>query len=494
MLSAVERDLGEEIASYYADPLGFVRFAFPWGKAGGPLAAYTEPDRWQCEFLDWLGGEIRSRQFDGVHPVMPIRAAVSSGHGIGKGALTGMLVAFIMSTREDAKGVITANTSDQLQSKTWSSIQIWVNRCITARWFEMNTAILYRKGARPSWKCEPYTCDPENSEAFQGLHNAESTPFLIFDESSTVPEGIWVASEGAMTDGEPMWFAFSNPTRRRGSFYDIVFGGHSRWKSWVIDARTCRHPNKALIAEQLADWTEDSDRFRVRVRGIPPKAEDAQFIDSGRVLDAQKRKVVVLPDEPLVAGCDLAWGGADANVIRFRRGRDARSVPAIRIPGELTRDPAVLTNRLADVLMQTYDGHPVAMLFLDSAGIAGAVGTRLRALGHQNVLEVNFGADSPNPQCRYMRDWMWFQMKDWLLTGAIDASPRLEADLTGPGLREDLKQRVWLESKKEMKARDIASPDEGDALALTFAQPIRLKAQLGRPVGGWLPTPTNWTG
>jgi hypothetical protein len=56
--------------------------------------------------------------------------------------------------------------------------------------------------------------------------------------------------------------------------------------------------------------------------------------------------------------------------------------------------------------------------------------------------------------------------------GAIDASPRLETDLTAPGIREELKQRVWLESKKEMKARDVASPDEGDALALTFAQPI----------------------
>jgi hypothetical protein len=183
--------------------------------------------------------------------------------------------------------------------------------------------------------------------------------------------------------------------------------------------------------------------------------------------------VAVLPDEPLVAGCDLAWGGSDANVIRFRRGRDARSIPAIRIPGELTRDPSVLTNRLGDVLSKEYGGQPVAMLFLDSAGIAGAVGTRLRTLGHKNVLEVNFGADSPSNKCRYMRDFMWSEMKDWLLTGAIDKSSRLENDLTAPGLRDDTQQRIWLESKKDMKARDIASPDEGDALALTFAQKVQ---------------------
>ena len=490
----VDLELAERVADYYEDPLGFVRDFFPWGRPG-PLQAYQEPDAWQCAFLEWLGGEIQSRAFNGVDPVMPIRAAVSSGHGIGKGALTGMLVAFLMSTRRDCKGVITANTNTQLQDKTWANVDVWVKRCLTAHWFELNTSIMYRKGFRASWKCSPQTCDPDNSEAFAGQHNVASTSFYINDEDSTVPESIHEVQEGGLTDGEPMWFLFGNPTRRRGTFYDVVFSGKGKsWKTWVLDARTCQFPNKQLLAEQEEAWGEDSDRFRVRVRGLPPRAEDAQFIDAARVTAAQKRQVVVLPDEPLVAGCDLAWGGADANVIRFRRGRDARSIPVIRIPGELTRDPSVLTNRLADVLRQRYNDQPVAMLFLDSAGIAGAVGTRLRALGHQNVLEVNFGADSPDTQCRFMRDFMWQTMKEWLLTGAIDGSPRLETDLCGPGLREDLKQRVWLESKKEMKARDVASPDEGDALALTFAQPVGILREPSRPRGGWLPVSQSWQG
>lgn len=487
----VEGEIHDWCSEMYADPLGFVRGAFPWGEPG-PLIAYKEPDAWQSEFLDWLGAEIRERKFDGVQAVMPIRGAVSSGHGIGKGALTGMLVSFIMSTRRDAKGVITANTNTQLQDKTWAAIQTWVQRSITAHWFAINTSIMYRHGKRPSWKCSPQTCDPENSEAFAGQHNVASTSFYVFDEASNISESIFETAEGGLTDGEPMLFMFGNPTRRRGLFHDTVFGGAGkRWKTWVIDARTCAFPNKELIREQQEDWGEDSDRFRVRVRGIPPKAEDAQFIDSGRVLAAQKRQVVCLADEPLVAGCDLAWGGSDSNVIRFRRGRDARSIPAIRIPGELTRDPSVLTNRLADILGGTHGPErlKVAMLFLDSAGIAGAIGTRLRALGFQNVLEVNFGADSPDPKCRYMRDVMWQRLKDWLLVGAIDTSPRLESDLTAPGLREDLKQRIWLESKKDMKRRDVPSPDEADALALTFAQPVAVGGQ-SRPVTPFQPRST----
>lgn len=488
--SSHQQELAAAVREYYDDPLGYVLFAFPWGKPGA-LVAHKEPDLWQCEFLDALGAEIKARAFDGSTPVMPIRFAVSSGHGIGKGALTGMLVNFLMSTRDHVKGVITANTGPQLQDKTWAAILAWSKLSLTRDWFEMNTSIMYAKGHREAWKVTPQTCDPDNSESFAGQHNAASTSFYINDEDSNVPEIIHEVEEGGLTDGEPMQFLFGNPTRRSGAFYDIIFGDKGkRWKTWIIDARTCKFPNQELIREQCEDWGgEDSDRFRVRVRGLPPNASDAQFIDSQRVRDAQKRHVVVLPDEPLVAGCDLAWGGSDSNVIRFRRGRDARSIPTIRIPGELTRDPAVLTNRLADVLSATYDGRKVAMLFLDSAGIAGPIAQRLRDLGHKNVREINFGADSPSPKARYYRDWMWMQMKEFLLTGAIDNSPRLETDLCGPGLREDAKQRVWLESKKDMKRRDISSPDDGDALALCFAAAVgpapKTAAAPYRPATAW---------
>jgi hypothetical protein len=67
---------------YYANPLGFVMWAFPWGK--GTLANFTGPDDWQREFLKQLGQEVQARGFDGTSPVDAIRMATASGHGIGK--------------------------------------------------------------------------------------------------------------------------------------------------------------------------------------------------------------------------------------------------------------------------------------------------------------------------------------------------------------------------------------------------------------------------
>jgi hypothetical protein len=72
-------------------------------------------------------------------------------------------------------------------------------------------------------------------------------------------------------------------------------------------------------------------------------------------------------------------------------------------------------------------------MFIDSAGISGAVGSRLRQLGHGNVIEINSGADSPDQHYANMRAYMWGKLKTWLRDAAIDADPRLEVDLSGPG-------------------------------------------------------------
>ena len=468
-----ETELIELVARYVNDPLGFVLAAYPWGEEG-PLKDHAGPDEWQTEFLSAIGKECRANKFNGFDPVRPIRRAVSSGHGIGKSVTVAWLVDWIMSTRPNCKGTVTAMSFPQLETKTWPAIQTWTKMCITSHWFTVTSSLMYQTENKDSWQVAPQSSKEENSEAFAGQHAATSTSFYIFDEDSGIPEIVHKVAEGGLTDGEPMIFCFGNPTRNTGHFYDACFGRmRSRWNPTIVDSRKSRFTNKEQIKEWAEDYGEDSDFFRVRVLGLPPSASDAQFIDQGRVLAAQKRSVVVLPDEPLVAGADLAWGGGDDNVIRFRRGLDARSIAPIRIKGEFTRDPSVLTNRLADVLGRDYNGHKVSMLFLDSAGIAGPIASRLRNLGFKNVQEVNFGSDSPDPKCRFMRDYMWQMMKEWLLSGAIDKHPELEADLTGPGIRPDSRQRVWLESKETMKKRGVDSPDDGDALCLTFAAPVR---------------------
>lgn len=198
----------------------------------------------------------------------PIRVAVSSGHGIGKSTLQAWVVDWITSTRPYCRGTVTANTSTQLDTKTWAAILYWKKLSITAPWFEINSQRLYFKGCRESWFVAPQSCKEENSEAFAGQHAANSTSFYVFDEDSAVPDKIHEVAQGGLTDGEPMWFLFGNPTRSSGAFFRACFGADKhRWKVFTIDSRASRFTNKAQIAEWVADYGEDSDFVRVRVRG-----------------------------------------------------------------------------------------------------------------------------------------------------------------------------------------------------------------------------------
>ena len=123
--------LAEDLAGFYADPVGYVMYAFPWGEPGTPLEKSHGPRAWQREFLEDLGRMITERGFDGIIPVEAIQCSVASGHGIGKSALTAMLIKYVLDTRPHSKGVVTANTGDQLKTKTWAELGKWHNMSVT---------------------------------------------------------------------------------------------------------------------------------------------------------------------------------------------------------------------------------------------------------------------------------------------------------------------------------------------------------------------------
>ena len=388
--------------------------------------------------------------------------------------MCGMLASFILSTRPNSVGTITANSFTQLETRTWATIQTWLRRCITSHWFDISGTRISRIGAKERWFCSPQTCREENSESFAGQQAAASTSWYLFDEASNVPTIIYEVADGGLSSGEPMIFAFGNPTRNSGEFHSICFGSlKGRWKSKSIDSRECRFTNKEKIADDLAVWGEDSDRFRVRVRGLPPSKGDLQFISSSDVYDAQKRIPSMLIDDPLIAGVDVGDGGSAWTVVRFRRGFDARSIAPIRIPGEFARDRGFLVGKLAEVLRDHRPERKVSMMFIDSA-FGAALYERLRGMGFRNVEEIRFGGKSIDPHQANQRAYMWNRMKDWLGNGAIPAKDvDLESQLTGPGFHINRQDQLVIESKEDMAKRGLASPDDADALALTFARPVR---------------------
>jgi hypothetical protein len=485
MQSRTDLELADFVGQFFDNPEGFVDACYPWGEPDTELAEETGPDEIQREFLRELGREVRERGFDGKSPVMPVRMAETSGHGTGKSVLGAWLTNWIMSTRPQSIGTVTAGNATQLETRTWTAIQKWTRLCITAHWWEVQARGIYAlpsilsKGQTPeNWCVTAQTCKPENAQNFAGQHARTSTSWFLFDEASTVPDPIWKVAYGGLSDGHSMMFAWGQPERNTGEFYNVCFGGQrDRWNVRTVDSRDSRLTNKPLIAEWIADYGIDSDWVKVRVLGLPPSASELQFIDSQRIDKARHNEVHPLDDEPLVAGFDVSGGGKAWNVIRFRRGADARPgprVPApIRITGEAGRDRQLLIAKAATLLRDP--ALDIRMMFIDSA-FGSPIAERLKAMGFQNVEEIVFGSTAPDSHQSNMRAYMWNAMKEWLPKGAIDKDDtRLSSDLVGPGFHLNTKSQLVIESKESMQKRNIASPDDGDALALTFAQAVAPK-------------------
>ena len=489
---STEEELAKDMGLFYANPLGFVMYAFEWDtdpslqifELEEPWASRFNckhgPAKWQCEYLDNLGRQIRERGFDGINAVDPILEAVSSGHGIGKSALTAMVVCFIMSTRPNSKGTITANTNQQLETKTWAEVAKWMKRCITAHWFTVTTGRgsmrMYHNKYKESWFCSAQTCKEENSEAFAGQHAVDSTSFYIFDEASAVPDKIWEVSEGGLTDGEPMWLVFGNPTRNTGRFHRCFNRLRHRWNTRKIDSREVPITNKELIQKWIDDYGEDSDFVRIRVRGVFPRAGTLQLIPSDLVEAAAGKfhRTENYQHAPVIIAADVAWEGDDQYVIVKRQGI------ASWILGKW-RELPTNTMTFANLIAKFEDEHEADAVFVDATGVGAGVIDRLRQMG-RTPLAVHFGG-SADDKVTYMnkRIEMWHKLKEWLEAGgAIPDDDELMEDLVSPEFDYTTnKHQMFLERKKDMKSRGLPSPDAADALAMTFAFPVVKKKGIG---------------
>jgi len=470
------REAAKWLHRWRRDPLLFVQEAFPWGKAG-PLMNEDGPDDWQIDILS----AIR----DGITPDDALQIAITSGHGIGKSALVSWTILWAISTETDTRGVVTANTENQLRTKTWAEVAKWyrLSPLISALFDLTATSICSSDPAHAkTWRIDQIPWSEKKPEAFAGLHNLGRRTLVVYDEASTIPNVIWETTEGAMTDHntERLWLCCGNPTRNTGRFRECFSGGkfQHRWQTRKIDSRTTRHTNKIQLKQWVDDYGEDSDFVRVRVRGEFPRAGSMQFISRELVDMAQdpSRDVDVTLMDPFVIGVDVARFGDDRSVICFRRGRDARTIPWLAFRGMDTMQLAAKIAELAGEL------KPDA-IFVDGGGVGGGVVDRLRFL-RQPIVEVSFGGKADRSSVGQdgaivyanKRAEMWGTMREWLASGVLPVNDgEVAADLTGVEYGYTMLNgldAIILEKKEDMKKRGLSSPDMGDALALTFAYPV----------------------
>lgn len=469
-----EQQLVEDIASFTHDPLGFVLYAYDWGN--GELARFTGPDQWAREELDEIGQKLRAGAISTTSEV--IQMATASGHGIGKSAMVAWVVNWAMCTREDTKGVVTANTDNQLRTKTWAEVAKWHRLSICKHWFKLTATAIHSTDPEheKTWRIDSVPWSLSNTEAFAGLHNQGNRILIIYDEASAIPDQIWEVTEGALTDNntEIIWLAFGNPTQNVGRFRECFRRFRHRWSCRQVDSRTVGIANRDQIAKWVADYGEDSDFVKVRVRGMFPSASAKQFISTEDVDAAAAR--ILREDQfdfaPKILTCDPAWEGDDMLEIGMRQGNNFR---ILRTVAKNDNDMVI-----AGMLANLEDQHEIDQVFIDNGFGTGIISAG-RTMG-RSWIGIWFGGASSDPGCLNKRAEMYKLARDWLKGGgSIDKNDQvLYNDLIGPETIPRPDGKIQLESKKDMKARGLPSPGRADCLALSFAYPVAKKSPLER--------------
>lgn len=305
----------------------------------------------------------------------------------------------------------------------------------------------------------------DNPDAMRGLR----LDGVVIDEVAQIRPEVWQdVIQPALADRKG-WSIFIGTPNGINLFSEIFFAAE-KLPEWYARKYTV-YDVKALDEEEIARLKRDMpDRAFARefLCDFAAGGED-QLISLSAVEEAAQR--FYKDDDPLISsaprvlGVDPARFGDDRSVVVLRQGMKMFEPYIYK-----GLDNMELASQVA---RHIYELNPDAV-FIDAGAGAGVI-DRLRQLGH-DVIEVPFsGKANRSDLYTNRRAEMWFQLRGWLIGGGgtIPNDSGLKQELATPTYKFTMQGKRQLESKDQIKERLMgASPDIGDALALTFAHPV----------------------
>lgn len=398
-------------------------------------------------------------------------------------AIVSWLILWAISTHEDTRGIVTANTDTQLRTKTWAELSKWYSLAIFKQLFTFTATSIYIANdpvREKAWRIDATPWSENNTEAFAGMHNKNKRILVVFDEASTIADPVWDVTRGALTDEQTqiIWCRYGNPTRTSGEFHKQCTQPKRNHYARV-DARNVRLSNKAQLAAWVDDYGEDSDFCRVRIKGMFPRAGYANFISPGLVTDARRRRIPLQAYQAYgkILACDPARFGDDFTVITLRQGLKVHwqvkmsGYDGHQVAGRLFE---MITGDVAKPRHERKDALGSVCIVYDANGNGADLDTALRNMATSGKLKtplipVMWGVPAKDETHYFnQRSEAWGKMRDFMEHGEVPDDDELADQLTSLDYGYDGRFRIQLQSKKDLKKNGGKSPDCADSLALSF--------------------------
>ncbi len=436
-------------------------------------------DDWVFTCREVLGKEPWRAQRDVLRSVAKRtkgtrRVAVRSANNTGKSYLAAMIANCVTLTRGPIYCVTTSSSWANVEKTVWGAIR------------KMHRGARVPLGGKlldtewkldDSWGCFAVsTNSPENISGFRSERGA----CVIVDEASALEKDIMDAIDGLCSSSGSIVLLMGNPLRPEGPFHEAF-----QDPDW-----TCHHissfmtPNvvegrevipglatREWVEERRRSWGEGSPEWKIRVEGEFPEDLFHGLVMLSWIKPAVTRSTS-RQEAPVRLGVDVARYGSDATCIVARRGPEILSVESAH---------GLSTTAVAGRVLEAQGRFGVADedVSIDDTGVGGGVTDRLREDGREPNA-INFG-ERADDRDRFAnaRTELYWRLREALrpdsrdehlalagapreAVGAIKQATKVRYKFTGDG-------RIQLESKDEIRKRIGRSPDEADALVLTYA-------------------------
>jgi hypothetical protein len=297
----------------------------------------------------------------------------------------------------------------------------------------------------------------------------------VLDEVADMKPNVWALIIRPMLSDYRGWALFIGTPKGVNLFSELYYRALKETGAgeWAADLKRASETGVIPAAEiEQARREMSPAQFAQEFDCDFAAAVDDVLIRLDVVLAAQRRELheSEWSSSAKVLGVDVAHYGDDSSVLFPRQGLVAFQPKAVR---------GLDTMAVAGLVAQTIDTWKPDATFVDKGGIGAGVCDRLRQLRY-SVVEVDFGFAPLDDRFENRRAEMWWQTGDWLKAGCIPSVLRLQQDLTAPRYTyKNRRGRLQLESKDDMRARGLPSPDWGDALACTFFAPVAPRGMPG---------------